>query len=107
MLIRKAIKNINYQREKRGIQIPKTIPYLSTGNGQVFRLNLKKENVEILKESQIKDKNFEIFSMQYSLLLGLLTKHFVFSNVVEDVEYYRSPNRYNERLHFLMNFLSV
>ena len=107
LLIRKAIKNINYQREKRGIQIPKTIPYLSTGNGQVFRLNLKKENVEILKESQIKDKNFEIFSMQYSLLLGLLTKHFVFSNVVEDVEYYRSPNRYNERLHFLMNFLSV
>ena len=45
--------------------------------------------------------------MQYSLLLGLLTKHFVFSNIVEDIEYYRSPNRYNEQLHFLMNFLSV
>ena len=107
LLIRKAIKNINYQRKKRRIKIPKTIPYLSTGNGKVFRLNLKKENVEILKENQIKDKNFEIFSMQYSLLLGLLTKHFVFSNIVEDVEYYRSPNRYNEQLHFLMNFLSV
>ena len=60
-----------------------------------------------MNKNQIKDKSFEIYTMQYSLLLGLLTKHFVFSNVVEDVEYYRSPNKHNKQLHFLMNFLSV
>ena len=106
-LLTKAIKNINYQRKKRKIKIPNTIPYLSTGNDKVFKLDLKNENVEILDKNQIKDKSFEIFSMRYSLLLGLLTKHFIFSNVVEDIDYYRSPNKYNERLHFLMNFLSV
>lgn len=106
-LLKKAVKNINYQREKREIRIPKTIPYLSTGNNRVFKLDLNSENVEILSRNEIKDKSFEIFNMHYSLLLGLLTKHFVFSNVVEDINYYRSPNKYDERLHFLMNFLSV
>lgn len=107
LLIKKAIKNINVQRKKRKITIPKTIPYLSIGDGKVFKLDLKKEKVEIFYEKQIKDLKYEIFKMQYSLLLGLLTRHFIFSNVVEDVEYYRSPNNYDERLHFLMNFLSV
>ncbi len=107
MLMKKAIKNINFQRKKREIEIPNTIPYLSTGNGQVFKLDLKKEDVKILNQKQITDSRYEIFIMQYSLMLGLLTKHFVFSNVVEDIGYYRSPNRYDERLHFLMNFMSV
>ena len=105
--MKKAIKNINYQRKKRGIKIPDTIPYLSTGNGQVFKLDLKKEDTKVLNQKQITDASYEIFIMQYSLMLGLLTKHFVFSNVVEDIEYYRSPNRYDEKLHFLMNFMSV
>ena len=107
ILIEKAIKNINFQRKKRGIKIPDTIPYLSTGNGQVFKLDLKNEDVKVLNQKQITDARYEIFIMQYSLMLGLLTKHFVFSNVVEDIEYYRSPNRYDEKLHFLMNFMSV
>ena len=107
LLIKKAIRNINVQRKKRKITIPKTIPYLSIGDGKVFKLDLKKEKVEIFDEKKIKDLKYELFKMQYSLLLGLLTRHFIFSNVVEDVEYYRSPNNYDERLHFLMNFLSV
>ena len=107
LLIQKAIKNINVQRKKRKITIPKTIPYLSIGDGKIFKLDLKKEKVEIFDEKQIKDLKYEVFKMQYSLLLGLLTRHFIFSNVVEDVEYYRSPNNYDERLHFLMNFLSL
>ena len=80
---------------------------MSTGNGQVFKLDLKKEDIKVLNQKQITDASYEIFTMQYSLMLGLLTKHFVFSNVVEDIEYYRSPNRYDEKLHFLMNFMSV
>ena len=50
-MIEKAIKNINFQR-KRGIKIPDTIPYLSTGNGQVFKLDLKKEDTKVLNQKK-------------------------------------------------------
>lgn len=107
LLINKAIKNMNHQRKKRNIKIPDTVPYLNAGDNKFYKLDLINEKAEIINKNEIKDKSYEIYTMQYSLLLGLLTKHFVFSNVVEDIEYYRSPNKYDKNLHFLMNFLSV
>ena len=52
-------------------------------------------------------KEYEIFKMDYSMLVALLTRHVVWTNIEEDIHYFRKPNTYDENLHFLMNFLAL
>ena len=52
-------------------------------------------------------QNFEVFKMNYAMLLGLITRHFTWTNIEEDINYYRKPDTYDENLHFLMNFLAI
>ena len=41
------------------------------------------------------------------MLVGLITRHFTWTNIEEDINYYRKPNTYDENLHFLMNFFAL
>ena len=105
--LKRAIQNLNISRKKRNLVLPDKIPYIQVDNDFVYRLDLKKENVIKFSKNKIKDKDYEIFKVPYSLMIGLLMRHFVFSNVVEDINYYRKPNKYDENLHNLMNFLAI
>lgn len=105
--LKRAIQNLNISRKKRNLILPKRIPYIQVDENFVYRLDLKKEDVIKLSKNKIKDKNYEVFRMPYSLMIGLLTRHFVFSNVIEDINYYRKPNKYDDNLFMLMNFLAI
>ena len=46
--------------------------------------------------------------MPYSLLVGLLTRHYNYSNVkTQHMTFYRKPNVFNRDLHILMSFLQL
>ena len=39
------------------------------------------------------------------MLVGLITRHFTWTNIEEDINYYRKPNTYDEKSAFFDEFL--
>ena len=82
--------------------------YLDVGDERLYRLSLADVSVSRVREADIADERFEIFRMPYPLLVGLLTRHFNFSNVkTQNMRFYRRPNEFQADLHILMSFLQV
>ena len=82
--------------------------YLDIGEELLYRLSLADTSVSRVREADITDDRYEIFRMPYALLVGLLTRHFNYSNVkTQHMRFYRQPNEFNADLHILMSFLQV
>ena len=82
--------------------------YLDIGEDLLYRLSLADTSVSRVREADIADDRYEIFRMPYALLVGLLTRHFNYSNVkTQHMRFYRRPNEFNADLHILMSFLQV
>jgi len=82
--------------------------YIDCGQEWLYRLCLGDVEVTKVKEDEISDASYEIFRMPYSLLIGLLTKHYNYSNVkTQHMTFYRKPNVFNRDLHILMSFLQL
>jgi len=82
--------------------------YLDIGEEFLYRLSLADTSVSRLREADIADDRYEIFRMPYALLVGLLTRHFNYSNVkTQHMRFYRRPNEFSADLHILMSFLQV
>ncbi len=92
---------------RRGIQSDWAF-YLDVGERTLYRLSLADVSVTRVAEADIADPKFEIFRMPYPLLVGLLTRHFNFSNVkTQNMRFFRRPNEFNADLHILMSFLQA
>ena len=98
------------QREwqlKRGF-VSDSVYFIDVGEAALYRLCLEDETVRRVGENDICDERYEIFRMPYSLLIGLLTRHYNYSNVkTQHMTFYRQPDVFNRDLHILMSFLQL
>jgi UDP-MurNAc hydroxylase len=82
--------------------------YLDVGDALLYRLSLADTSVRRVAERDIGDDAYEIFRLPYGLLLGLLTRHYNWSNVkTQYVTYFRKPDRFDRDLHLMMSFLHL
>ena len=82
--------------------------FIDVGEETLYRLSLADDDVSRVHEAEIDDPRYEIFRMPYELLLGLLTRHYVWSNVkTQHLTYYRKGPDMDADLQVLMNFLQV
>ena len=97
----------NSWQKKRNI-ISDAAFYFDIGENFLYRVCLNSEEVQKVEKNKIKDKFYEIFILPYSLLIGLCTGHYIWSNIkTQYVNYYRKPDIFDPNLHFLMNFFHV
>lgn len=81
---------------------------LDVGEDTLYRFSLADTTVTRVKESEIDEPFYEIFRVPYSLLIGILTGHYNWSNIkTQHVSFYRKPNKFDPVLHLLMSFLQV
>lgn len=94
--------------QKRKKIISDSIYFFDIGEEFLYKLNLASTKVEKINKSSMTDKKYEIFILQYSLLLGICTGHYIWSNIkTQYIDYYRQPDEFNSNLHFLMNFFHI
>ena len=70
-------------------------------------MDLNNNKVQRCLKTEDLGEEFEIFKMNYSMVLALLTRHVTWSNIEEDIHYYRKPDIHDANLEFLMNFLAL
>jgi hypothetical protein len=84
--------------------------YFDVGEDTLYRLTLADDSVTRVQESAITDVEYEIFRLPYELLLGMLTRHYHWSNTnTQHVSFYRTrpSNRMDANLMQMINYLQV
>ena len=82
--------------------------YIDVGHEHLYRLSLSDDSVETVMENEIKDNNYEIFRCSYSLLIGLITGHFNYSNMKTGLmSFYRKPDIFDPKIHTLMSYFQL
>lgn len=83
--------------------------FFDVGEPYLYRLSLGDDTVTRVAESDITDDRYEIFRLPYELLLGMLTRHFVWSNVnTQYMTFYRrNPDGVDHDLMLMLNFLQI
>ena len=88
------------------LSVPKKLVYIDIfEKSWLYKLNMKTNKVIKHKKNIDLGKEYEIFKMDYSMLVALLTRHVVWTNIEEDIHYFRKPNTYDENLHFFQPHL--
>ena len=106
MLYNARAKQINWQK-RLNIE-SRSVFLIDVGQKYIYRLSLADDSVIKIKENEIKDDEYEIFRMPYSLLIAFLTRHYNYSNLkTQFVDFYRRPNIFNPELHLLMSHLHL
>ena len=106
LLQRARQKQFGYQ--KRRNYMSNGVFLLDVGGEYLYRFPLADETVSRVREADINDDVYEIFRIPYSLLIGVLTGHYNWSNIkTQYVSFYRKPNAFNPDLHILMSYLQV
>jgi hypothetical protein len=106
LLFNARAKQITWQKR---LNIESTSVFLiDVGQDDLYRLTLENDSVSKIKENDIKDNEYEIFRIPYSLLIAFLTRHYNYSNLkTQFVDFYRKPNIFNPELHLLMSHLHL
>jgi L-ascorbate metabolism protein UlaG (beta-lactamase superfamily) len=82
--------------------------FIDVGGPFLYRLCLADTDVSRVRETDITDDAYEIFRVPYSLMIGMLTRHYNYSNVkTQFIDFYRQPNIFNQDLHILMSHLHL
>jgi len=82
--------------------------YFDVGEELLYRLSLGDDDVSRILESDITVERYEIFRLPYELLLGMLTRHYVWSNVnTQHMTFYRKGDEMDPDLMLMLNFLQV
>ncbi len=82
--------------------------FIDVGEERLYRLSLADDIVTRLPEQEIADERYEIFRMPYELLLGFLTRHYIWSNMnTQHVRFYRKAPEMDPSLMLLLNYLQV
>ena len=109
--LEKTLLNISQSRLRRKLPIPVKKVFIDvTEQEHLYELNLTNNNVIMhLKTESFENlgEDFEVFSVNYSMLIALITRHVPWSSIEEDIHYYRKPDTYDENLYFLMNFFAL
>lgn len=106
-LLRGARAHQYKYQERRGVESDMVF-FIDVGDEQLYRLSLADTEVSRVSEADIDDEYYEIFRLPYPLLIGLLTRHYIWSNIkTQYVNYYRKPDKYFQEIHTLMNYLQL
>jgi hypothetical protein len=106
-LLMKARKRQIIWQKRRGYASSKVF-YLDVGDSMLYKFNLSDDLVTRVQMSKIDDGEYEIFRLPYSLLVGLLTGHYNWSNVkTQYISFYRKPDLFDPDLHILMSYLQL
>ena len=106
-ILKKARANQIRWQSKMNIVSDKAF-FIDVGHKHLYRMSLADDTVETIKEEMIKDTNYEIFRCSYSLLMGLVTGHFNYSNVKTGLmSFYRKPDNFDPNIHILMSYLQL
>lgn len=106
-LLKRAREKQMVWQEKRNMVSSSAI-FLDVGETTLYRLCLADDLVTRVQEQEISDEVYEIFRLPYSLLIGILTGHYNWSNVkTQHISFYRKPNIFNPDLHILMSYLQL
>lgn len=106
-LLKKARSNQMKWQNKMEIVSEKAF-FIDVGHEYLYRMSLADETVDLVKEKEITDENFEIFRCSYSLFIGLITGHFNYSNMKTGLmSFYRKPDVFDPKIHTLMSYLQV
>jgi len=82
--------------------------FIDVGEEKLYRLSLTGPDVTRVRQSDISDASYEIFRIPYGLMVGLLTRHYNYSNVkTQHMSFFREPNRFDSELHILMSYLQL
>ena len=94
--------------QKRLKIISNSVFFIDVGQDYIYRLSLADTSVTKIIENKIKDDEYEIFRIPYSLLIGFLTRHYNYSNLkTQFIDFYRKPDVFNPQLHLLMSHLHL
>lgn len=106
-LLKKARQNQKGWQDRKNVVSDKAF-FIDVGQGYLYRLSLADLEVTTIKEEDINDDVYEIFRMPYSLMIGLLTAHYNYSNVkTQYMSFYRKPDDFDPDIHILMSFLQL
>ena len=106
-LLTKARQNQYVWQKKMNFVSKKSI-FIDVGHENLYRMNLDTDEVDEVEESKITDNDYEIFRCSYSLLIGMLTGHFNYSNVKTPLmSFYRKPDVFDPNVHILMSYLQL
>ena len=106
-ILKKARLNQMRWQNKMNIVSDKAF-YIDVGHEHLYRMSLSDDTVKIVNEDQIKDENYEIFRCSYSLLIGLITGHFNYSNMKTGLmSFYRKPDVFDPKIHTLMSYFQL
>lgn len=82
--------------------------YFDVGDSQLYRLSMGDDQVSRVAEGQITDDKYEIFRLPYELLLGILTRHYVWSNVnTQHMSFFRKGDPMDAELFRLINYFAI
>lgn len=106
-LLQRARERQEVHQKRRGY-VSDGAFFIDVGEPLLYRFSLSDDAVTRVAEADIKDDVYEIFRVPYSLLIGVLTGHYNWSNVkTQYVSFYRRPNVFNPDLHILMSYLQL
>lgn len=107
-LLKKAREKQSLWQKKKNLEYLNSVFLLDAGQEMLYRLCLADTSVTLVREKDITDPAYEIFRLPYSLLIGLLTAHYNYSNVkTQFLSFYRKPDVFNAELHILMSYLQL
>jgi hypothetical protein len=82
--------------------------YFDVGEQLLYRLSLADDKVSRVRESDIPDDRYEIFRLPYELLLGMVQRDYVWSNVnTQHMSFYRKGDSMDPELMVLLNYLQI
>lgn len=94
-------------QQTKGVQ-SKAVYCFDVGDDCLYRLTLADDRVTRVQESQMMDEAYEIFRLPYELLLGILTRHYNWSNVkTQYVRYHRKGDQVDHELMVMMSYLQI
>lgn len=106
-LLERARQRQSMWQKKRGYST-NGVFFLDIGQPALYRFCLADDAVSRIRETEITDEIYEIFRLPYSLLIGVLTGHYNWSNIkTQYVSFFRKPNLFNPELHILMSYLQL
>jgi len=73
----------------------------------LYGLSLSEDSVSRITREKIKDEEYDIFILPYELLLWILTRHYVWSNVnTQNMDFFRH-GEHDKELYLFINYLLV